>query len=174
MGQDKALLPHPAGGTWLERGLHLLAELHAPLTLLSRWPEHLALAQGLELPCLEAIDEPPPWEGPLLALQRLFEHYNDELLLLCPVDMPQLNLTALNTLIAAGSAAPERIWLAHDGTRCQPLLGLYPAGAEQRRSLAATVGEGERSLQTWLAQQPCDWVHLPTSVIRNVNQATEL
>ena len=36
MGHDKALLPHPEGGTWLSRSLLLLAQLEAPITLLSR------------------------------------------------------------------------------------------------------------------------------------------
>ena len=47
MGRDKALLPHPDGGTWLERQLCLLAGLGAPLTLLSGWPAHLEQAAGL-------------------------------------------------------------------------------------------------------------------------------
>jgi molybdopterin-guanine dinucleotide biosynthesis protein A len=47
MGQDKALLPHPAGGTWLEHCLRLLAGLQAPITLLSRHDSHLQLARDL-------------------------------------------------------------------------------------------------------------------------------
>ncbi|MEB3183382.1 MAG: NTP transferase domain-containing protein, partial [Cyanobacteriota bacterium] len=38
MGRDKALLPHPEGGTWLERTLRLLAQLESPITVLSRHP----------------------------------------------------------------------------------------------------------------------------------------
>jgi molybdopterin-guanine dinucleotide biosynthesis protein A len=174
MGQDKALLPHPEGATWLERSLRLLAELEAPITLLSRWPNHLAMAEALELPQLEAVAEPPPWEGPLLALHRLMERHPDEQLLLCPVDMPGLNLAALTTLLNVGDTRPERIQLAHDGNRCQPLLGLYPATADPRRSLADTIARGERKLQIWLAGQPCDHVLLPLEVIRNRNHPSEL
>ena len=47
MGQDKALLPHPEGGSWLERTLGLLAALQAPITLLSRHRAHLQLAEAL-------------------------------------------------------------------------------------------------------------------------------
>lgn len=174
MGQDKALLPHPDGGTWLGRSLRLLAQLEAPITLLSRWPQHLALAEALGLPQLQAVAEPPPWEGPLLALHRLMERHPDEQLLLCPVDMPGLNLAALTTLLNAGDTRPERIQLAHDGNRCQPLLGLYPATADPRRSLADTIARGERKLQIWLAGQPCDHVLLPLDVIRNRNRPSEL
>ncbi|MFS6826746.1 NTP transferase domain-containing protein [Cyanobium sp. ATX-6F1] len=67
MGRDKALLPHPEGGSWLERSLRLLAQLEAPISVLSRHPSHLelarAIAPSLAVP-LEALEEPAPWEGP--------------------------------------------------------------------------------------------------------------
>lgn len=47
MGQDKALLPHPKGGCWLERTLRLLQALQLPISLLSRHPEHLDRARRL-------------------------------------------------------------------------------------------------------------------------------
>lgn len=174
MGQDKALLPHPAGGTWLEHTLRLLAELDAPITLLSRWPRHHALAEALQLPQLDSLVEPPPWEGPLLALHRLMERYPDARLLLAPVDMPHLNIAALRTLLAAATTAPEQIHLAHDGTRSQPLLGIYPSPPVIRSNLAATISGGERRLLRWLDSQPCAPVPLPAATIRNVNSPAEL
>ncbi|MFS6827336.1 hypothetical protein AAF143_10455 [Cyanobium sp. ATX-6F1] len=67
MGRDKALLPHPEGGSWLERSLRLLALAGAPITVLSRHPSHLdlarAIAPSLAVP-LEILEEPAPWEGP--------------------------------------------------------------------------------------------------------------
>ncbi|MFZ9149504.1 MAG: molybdenum cofactor guanylyltransferase [Vulcanococcus sp.] len=174
MGQDKALLPHPGGGTWLEQSLRRLAQLEAPITLLSRWPQHLEQAQALALPQLEAMAEPPPWEGPLLALHRLMERHPGERLLLCPVDMPGLNRAALESLLAASAEAPSSILLAQGGGRCQPLLGIYPAENQRRQSLAAAIEAGERRLQTWLAHQPCLQVPLPEAVIRNVNSPSEL
>lgn len=174
MGQDKALLPHPAGGTWLEHTLQLLAELNAPITLLSRWPRHHALATALQLPQLDTIAEPPPWEGPLLALHRLMERYPDTRLLLAPVDMPQLNTGALHTLLAAANTAPERIHLAHDGVRSQPLLGIYPSSPAIRSALTAAINDGERRLLRWLDSQPSNLVPLPAGAIRNVNSPAEL
>jgi molybdopterin-guanine dinucleotide biosynthesis protein A len=174
MGQDKALLAHPEGGSWLERTLRLLAGLDAPITLLSRWPQHQALARALALPRLETITEPAPWEGPLLALHRLMERYPDERLLLAPVDMPHLNAAALQTLRAAAAMAPQRIHLAHDGARSQPLLGIYPSPAPIRSALAEAISSGERRLLRWLEGQPCDHVHLPAATIRNVNSPAEV
>ena len=192
MGRDKALLPHPEGGTWLERTLLLLAQLGAPITLLSRHPAHLELAKqlnsgrgrgrnsgGSSAPWkpITAVAEPPPWEGPLLALQRLMQQHPEQHLLLCPVDMPDLTLAALHTLLAAAdddatAGNPNRLHLAHDGERLQPLLGLYASSEPIRRHLAAAVEHGERRLQGWLASQPIHPVLLDPRAIRNVNRST--
>jgi molybdopterin-guanine dinucleotide biosynthesis protein A len=164
MGSDKALLPHPDRGTWLERTLRLLGQLEAPITLLSRHDAHATLARQLgrreNLP-IEVVLEPPPWEGPLLALTRLMERHPDERLLLAPVDMPWLELGTLRQLLesadianACGAAAqPDTIHLAHDGVRLQPLLGLYPATARNRNSATAFTARGGRSLLRWLEHQ---------------------
>ena len=177
MGRDKALLSHPEGGSWLERTLRLLAQLDAPITLLSRHGAHLELAQALQAElkprgvALELIAEPPPWEGPLLALHRLMQQHPNERLLLCPVDMPDLSLAALQALLAgAATGSPIRLQLAHDGERLQPLLGLYPSSAPIRAHLAAAVQRGERRLQSWLATLPYQTVPLDPRAIRNVNR----
>jgi molybdopterin-guanine dinucleotide biosynthesis protein A len=178
MGCDKALLPHPEGGTWLVRTLRLLAKLGAPITLLSRHQEHLRLSCRLVDPPGQKSEiltllEPPPWEGPLLALHRLMQQHPDERLLLCPVDMPDLSLEALQELLeaaAADGATTGTIYLAHDGQRLQPLLGLYPSSAPIRAHLAATVERGERRLQSWLIELPHQAVPLDPRTIRNVNR----
>ncbi len=185
MGRDKALLPHPSGGTWLEHGLALLALQGAPLTLLSRHPAHGALARawahrsqgtghGGGGPELTVVLEPPPWQGPLLALARLMEHHPEERLLLCPVDMPWLDAASVAALLAASSADPGRIHAAHDGSRLQPLLGVYPADGRHRRSLAAFTGAGGRSLQRWLAAVGPTAVVLPAGPLRNANRPADL
>jgi molybdopterin-guanine dinucleotide biosynthesis protein A len=234
MGRDKALLPHPEDGTWLEHSLKLLLDLAIPVTLLSRHQRHLQLAQALTAgqsggpsgrppgggpavgqpgasplqaapaeanptacapdtdlvspasgeilapestppgagawPRLIALAEPPPWEGPLLALHRLMEHYPEQRLLLCPVDMPWLTPQVLRTLLQAAAEQPQRIHLAHDGERLQPLLGIYPSSAPIRAQLAAAVEAGERRLQGWLATQAMQPVRLDPLAIRNVNR----
>lgn len=125
-------------------------------------------------PRLTAIAEPEPWEGPLLALQRLMEHYPDQRLLLCPVDMPWLSPEVLRSLLQAADEQPQRIHLAHDGERRQPLLGVYPSGAPLRADLSAAVQRGERRLQSWLAAQDCREVRLEPGALRNVNGPRDL
>jgi molybdopterin-guanine dinucleotide biosynthesis protein A len=174
MGCDKALLTHPEGDTWLERSLRLLAELQTPITLLSRWPRHLALAQALNLPDLETVAEPPPWEGPLLALHRLMERHPGERLLIAPVDMPDLNIGALHTLLSAAAAAPQTIQLAQGGEQLQPLLAVLPADTALRQDLAGAVALGERRLQSWLLQQHLQAVPLNPQAMRNCNRPEEI
>ena len=221
MGRDKALLPHPQGGSWLEHTLRLLLALQIPVTLFSRHERHLQIALALHgereargvlsqrhglsdtpgmvlplphptpaaprhrdaeaeatTPAITALAEPPPWEGPLMALQRLMQRYPDERLLLCPVDMPDLSLAALGTLLsaaenAAAAQTPTRLHLAHDGERLQPLLGIYPSVEPLRSALTEAVERGERRLQGWLATQAVQAVRLDPAAIRNVNHPQE-
>ncbi|MCP9836208.1 molybdenum cofactor guanylyltransferase [Cyanobium sp. N.Huapi 1H5] len=176
MGTDKALLPHPAGGTWLEFSLVRLAALPLPITLLSHHRAHHALARPLRdgrgRP-ITVLEEPPPREGPLLALERLMAHHPGQGLLLCPVDMPWLETAALEALLAAAAvqAAPgaAAIHLAHDGRRLQPLLGVYPAHPGRRERLGAFTAAGGRRLQDWLAGEVVVPVALPAAGLRNAN-----
>lgn len=182
MGTDKALLPHPAGGTWLEFSLGRLAALPLPITLISQHRAHLALARplrdGLGLP-ITLLEEPSPREGPLLALERLMAHHPGQGLLLCPVDMPWLEAAALEALLGAAAiaaaatpaalSAPAAIHLAHDGRRLQPLLGVYPADPGLCQRLGAFTAAGGRRLQDWLAGEAVVPVPLPAAGLRNAN-----
>jgi molybdopterin-guanine dinucleotide biosynthesis protein A len=172
MGTDKAVLPHPAGGTWLEFSLGRLAALPLPITLVSHHRAHQALARpvrdGRGQP-ITVLEEPPPREGPLLALDRLMARHPGEALLLCPVDMPWLEVAALEALLAAAAPVPAAIHLAHDGRRLQPLLGVYPAHPGLRRRLAVFTAAGGRRLQDWLDGEAVLPVPLPAAVLRNAN-----
>ena len=170
MGRDKALLPHPAGGCWLEQSLRRLAALDLPVTVFSRHAAHLELAACLGEELCTAVAEPPPWEGPLLALQRLMEQFPEQRLLLCPVDMPALTTEVLQQLLAAAASEPSVIHLAHDGQRLQPLLGIYPSDGHHRTRLTAAVANGERRLQSWLADEDYRRVLLDGGALRNVNR----
>ena len=177
MGQDKALLLHPDGGTWLERTLLLLAGLERPVTLVSHHQSHQQAALGLAQRWgwgdrLELLIEPEPREGPLLALARLMEHHPNQRLLLCPVDMPWLLPSTLATL-AAAPADISAILVAHDGERRQPLLGIYPSDGRHRASIVAATSAGERGLQRWIATVGCQELDLPLGTLRNANRPDE-
>ena len=133
------------------------------------WKKVPALDKLAALPQVTPIAESAPWEGPLLALHRLMQRYPEQRLLLCPVDMPELHLAALQELVAAAAQEPQGIHLAHDGLRLQPLLGVYPSSIPLRQHLAASIDGGERRLQSWLAAHPCNPVPLDPRALRNVN-----
>ena len=177
MGTDKALLPHPAGGTWLEFSLARLAGLALPITLVSHHRAHHVLARPMRDGLggvISVLEEPSPRQGPLLALERLMAHHPDKDLLLCPVDMPWLETAALQTLVATAAAtAPAAIHLAHDGLRLQPLLGVYPGHAGRRRRLRAFIAAGGRRLQDWLAGDEVVPVLLPPGALRNANRPAD-
>ena len=180
MGRDKALLPHPDGGTWLSRTLILLAKLQRPVTLLSHHGDHLQLADAMA-PHLqvdvELLREPPPRQGPLLALQRLMEHHPDRALLLCAVDMPWLTISALETLLGGRDPAPGRhgpALVGTDGERLHPLPGLYPNDRDRVRALRCFRASGGRSLQGWLGEVGCRAIPLPAGPLRNANRPEDL
>lgn len=192
MGTDKALLAHPSGGTWLEFSLRQLAALPLPITLLSHHRQHHVLAAGARDGlggAIAVLAEPPPRQGPLLALHRLMQAYPGQRLLLCPVDMPWLEASALVSLVAAASYpdtaaasaaagcrdSPDAaaIHLAHDGRRLQPLLGVYPAHARHRQALQAFTAAGGRRLHDWLAGMAVATVPLPPQALRNANRPDE-
>ena len=180
MGCDKALLPHPDGGSWLEQSLKRLAGCGAPITLLTSRPQHLnqALTLAAQLPVpLLALAEPPPRQGPLPALARLMAIHAGQRLLLCPVDMPWLDDASLASLLTAavqGGDSADVLHLAHDGERLQPLLGLYPATAARRRRLGQALAAGERRLQAWLAGERWQAVPLDATALRNANRPADL
>ena len=177
MGTDKAQLIHPHGGNWLSHILLLLAKLNIPITVLSQHQAHLRQARSMaaELGApLQAIEEPAPREGPLLALGRLMQWHRGQRLLLCPVDMPWLEESTLLALAMAADRCPGRIHIAHDGTRPQPLLGIYPASRAHRQALAAVLAAGERRLMRWIEAVGFEAVPLPARHLRNANRPQDL
>ncbi len=176
MGTDKGLLSHPEGGNWLSHVLLCLGELGIPISVLSSHPAHLAQVRSMASQTsmeLEAIEEPAPREGPLLALGRLMDLHGGERLLLCPVDMPWLKASTLRDLVMAAELAEGRIHIAHDGSRPQPLLGIYPADDLHRQSLSSFLAAGGRSLLRWLEEMGFDPVPLTASSLRNANHPAD-
>ena len=171
MGQDKAALPHPNGGSWLSHAAALLSQVCPSVAVCSQHSSHADLIAALERVALAL--EPTPAQGPLHALQLVLPKGNDSALLVAPVDMPQLNRRTLDALIAQWRHSPSQAAVAHDGERLQPLLGIYPGGPEQRNGLAAVLASGERRWQAWLATIPHQAVVLPAAPLINANTPAE-
>ncbi|MDP6321185.1 MAG: molybdenum cofactor guanylyltransferase [Prochlorococcus sp.] len=172
MGHDKALMPHPAGGTWLSHITGLLIELGLPVKVLSGHPGHQQ--QLLLVPGVEVFVEPPPWDGPLQALNRLLEQHEQGPLFMAPVDMPNLRLGALQTLISSWQQQPDIAVVAHDGHRLQPLLGIYPFSSRLHRVLVEELNQGNSSWNYWLSRIPYRSVTLPAIQLLNANSQVDL
>ena len=171
MGQDKAALPHPSGGSWLSHAAALLSQVCPSVAVCSQHSRHADLITGLERVAL--ILEPAPAQGPLHALPLILPRGSESALLVAPVDMPQLNRCTLEALIAQWRHSPCQAAVAHDGERLQPLLGIYPGGSEQRTGLAEVLASGERRWQAWLATIPHQAVLLPAQPLINANTPAE-
>ena len=114
------------------------------------------------------------------------DHHPNQLLLLCPVDMPALDLATLRQLLVTSSSAdsshsiqpdsiqPSLIHVAPDGSQAQPLLGLYPADGRHRSNLEASLAGGEPSLQRWLAVVGSQAEPLPAGPLLDANRPGDL
>ena len=168
MGRDKALLPHPAGGTWLEHITGLLNSLDLPVLVLTIHPSHERLLQTN--PGVSVQRDAKPGAGPLQAIAPIFPADPQQALLIAPVDMPDLQADGLRQLISSWQQQPTAAAVAHDGERLQPLLGIYPGGTKQRQSMLETLAAGQNSWMAWLKQIPYRLVSLPPEQLRNCNR----
>jgi len=172
MGRDKALLPHPSGGTWLTALVDQLLPLGYPVQVLTRHSEHVELLANR--PGCSVQLELPPWNGPLQALAKVLSPMPGEAMLVLPVDMPRLRTNVIQQLIAAWNRAPEQAAVAHDGQRLQPLLAVIPSGSPFRSCLDQQLQCGELRWIDWLTRVPHQTVRLPAEALLNANCPADL
>ena len=171
MGRDKALLPHAAGGSWLEHITGLLNSLDLPVLVLTIHPSHEELLQTHQGVSVQR--DATPGAGPLNAIAPVFPSDQQQALLIAPVDMPELEADGLRQLISSWQQQPTAAAVAHDGERLQPLLGIYPGGSKQRHSMLETLAAGHNSWMAWLEQIPYRAVSLPPGQLRNCNHPND-
>ena len=172
MGTDKALLPHPRGGSWLTGLVDQLVALSLDVVVVTGHSAHAA--QLLGKAAVSLVQEPPPWHGPLQALSHVLSPQPGHPLLVVPVDMPCLSTVVLRELISRWQSQPGLAAVAHDGHCCQPLLGIYPSGSPFHPSLVDQLARGEHRWQAWLQSIPHQLVRLPSPALLNANSPGEL
>ena len=165
MGSDKARLPHPEGGTLLERAVLLAASCTGEVLLLSgdgrRYPE-LGMP---ELPDARADC------GPLGGLVAALRHARGGSVLMLPVDMAALTEEGLATLLA-GFGDGELPVVARGAKRRHPALSIWPAGS---RFAAESALNAERlALHPLLEQLDAVDVMLPDAALVNWNRPEDL
>ena len=172
MGTDKAMLEHPRGGVWLTALIDQLLSLSLPVTVVSGHEAHGRLVAGRLN--VSVVEEPRPWLGPLHAFARVLKAGPGQPLLVLPVDMPLLSAAVLRQLVDAWLTDISCAAIAHDGERCQPLLGIYPSGSPYQPALAAQLDRGDRCWRHWLHRVPHRLVALPASALLNANRPEDL
>jgi molybdenum cofactor guanylyltransferase len=119
-----------------------------------------------DLPARHIVDR-YPGRGPLAGIHAGLLASSADWLLVAPCDMPFLDTTSLQNLIAARDATRDVIVGADSAGRPTPVLGLY-----HRRCLArieARLARGELSLGSLLDQLEVAKVSIDAEVLRNVN-----
>lgn len=172
MGTDKALLIHPDGSSWLEHQVQLLRAIELEVCVLTGHARHHAHLSDCTGVTLQA--EPWPPSGPLWALSCVLHERDDEALLTVPVDMPGLQVDALQQLLQQWRSDENQALVADDGTRLQPLLGIYPCGAANRQALDDELTTGMNRWQGWLERIQHRKLRLPSDQLVNVNRPTDL
>ena len=172
MGSDKAQLVHPSGGVWLTALVDQLLSLSLPVMVLSGHPAHQQLVAGRL--SVSFVQETWPGQGPLQALARVLAACPGQPLFVLPVDMPCLNAAVLQRLLNAWATDVTSAAVAHDGTRCQPLLGIYPSGKPYQPALLAQLARGDRRWQHWLNGVPHRCIALPAPALLNANRPEDV
>ena len=172
MGADKAMLTHVDGSTWLERQVRLLRSFDLEVCVMSGYAAHRRCLSGWPGVTVQA----EPWSpaGPLRALSCLLSADETQALLTLPVDMPGLQVEALQMLMDAWQRNESRALVADDGLRLQPLLGIYPCSAFNRAALEAELSHGQARWLGWLQRIDHDTLKLPAEQVSNVNHPSDL
>lgn len=161
MGRDKALLPHPRGGTLLEYVAALVG---------SRC-RHLIISGQQSLPGVPTLPDPVQDQGPAIGVMAAVQEARRLQLaaaLIVPIDMPHIVPDDLQPLIDAWERQPQQVVAASFAEHFpEPLLAIYPICLlDGLRDLAASQ---HRSLSRWLSQQSCCLVPLPSRASANLN-----
>ncbi len=166
MGRDKALLPHPAGGSLLEYAIALAAGAASRAVLLSgdgrRYPEF----------GVQELADATPGTGPLGALVAGLRAAGGAALLLLPADLPYLDAAALGTLIAAHGAGKAPLTVASEAGRLCPLPSIWdPACLD---AAEAALAAGRLALHALIGDLPHQAIDLPAAALRNWNRPEDL
>ncbi len=171
MGRDKAGLPHPDGGTFLQHAIDRLRIVCEEIGLSTSPGQTLSAREDVG-----RVVDPVSYRGPMIGVVECLadaERRGLDACLFTPVDMPDLTADPLRLLRNAWIQSRHLVCGLDEGSgRLQPLVAIYPvAFLETLRRAAASQ---DRSLSRWLSSQDPVLVPLPARACRNVNTPDEL
>jgi len=142
-GQDKGLV--------LLQGISLIEHCISTLSpqvnqLFISANRNIAQYQKFAFPVLE--DSTDDHEGPLAGLQRALEASPDMPVLVIPCDAPLFPIQLVARLLKVYQENHCFAVIPHDGTRLQPLFGLFSPSS--LASLNQYFSTGQRKVETWV------------------------
>jgi molybdenum cofactor guanylyltransferase len=168
MGVDKATLKIDDDQTYLQQAVSRLAEVCAEV-----WISQQA-DQGWTHPAVtRSIIDPLMDGGPMAGIcesLRQAQAAGREAILFCPIDLPELKVDQLQTLINRFQQKPVLTVAQFD--RMQPLLGIYPT--RYLGDIQSEVAQGHFGVTRWVKGIEHQAVALPWPVGRNVNRPDDL
>lgn len=168
MGRDKAILPHPGGGTWMQHATDRLVPICASV---------IVSGTSTARHTLETVQDRVPFRGPAGGIASALHYaarHSFDACLITPIDMPSLETADLRRLVQRWTAStPGR---AHPtiarSDRIEPLVGIYPVSLGQ--SMTTLAESADRSLSRWLESRSHVTVTLSKESCRNVNTLEDL
>lgn len=165
MGSDKAMLVNSSGTTFLDHAVERLRKVS----------NHVAVSgRAIERTDVASIPDLTASMGPAVAVYSavLFaERCGHDLILVTPVDMPNLTADHLSGLIDAIDLH-QPTCATFDETMPHPLVAIYPVSLKSE--LEQVVTSPRRSLRVWLSTRSFIAVSLPSLALRNVNTPDQL
>lgn len=164
MGQDKGLLTHPAGGTWVE---------HARRTLLAAGCATVWISRpcGYGNPSPDDLVDLRPQEGPLAGIERGLNATSADYLAVLASDLVGAGPALFSYLaphLSAGTLCVLPVW--HEDA--QPLAGYW--SPRLLSDLERFRRGGDHRVRSFLAGHPVRWIPVPQQKwIANINTLEE-
>lgn len=114
------------------------------------------------------------FQGPLAGLLSGLKSFAKQPLLVTPCDAPLLPSDLGHRLLESYVSEDILAVIPHDGTRLQPLFGLYAPGSIS--SLRAYLASGQRKVETWATSLPHVVVDFAnqSECFKNINTPNDL
>jgi molybdopterin-guanine dinucleotide biosynthesis protein A len=169
MGRDKALLPHPDGGRFIDHAIKQVSTVCDEVCVAG------AIESQLEDINVVVLRDEVAFQGPITGIIAAMQYAKKNRCTACvvtPVDMPWLTSQEMSLLIQSWQKHRQLVCGVSDtGTR-QPLVAIYPTQALPL--LQSLAKSDDRSLTRWIENQAHQTVRLQGDACRNINRPGDL
>ena len=173
MGQEKALLRHPNGGTFLQHAVNRLAAITTQVCIAGVCDPSDQLGVKVLPDSIKHAGPVTGIVGALTFLDSQITEQKDRSILVTPVDMPWLKESVLNDLVAAWQRNSKLTCLiSQSGNRIQPLVAIYRLA--DLNSLQVLASSDDRSLYRWIKDREHQTVVADDRSCHNVNTPEDL